>query len=90
MKKPKDEVGEQFLDLLTDVTNRSVNQTKMLFDVLGKVTLVLELENAMRFFGVFYCPGDMAECYYLIGKYRTWKAMGWTTGFDEMFGKLVK
>jgi len=88
MKKKKNDLGEQFLDILTDVTNRSINQTRMLLDILPNVNLVLELENAMKFFGVMYCPGDMAECYYLIGKYRGWKAMGWTEGFEELFGKL--
>jgi hypothetical protein len=70
-------LGKQVIEWLASKTNRSINQTKFLFEIVGNWEELLELEEAIKVFMVFYCPGDMAECYYLLAKLRTYKACGW-------------
>jgi hypothetical protein len=62
---------------LSDITNRSVNQTKFLYEVVGDWGMLLECEEAIKAFHIHYCPGDRAEAFYLIAKLRTWKKLGW-------------
>lgn len=78
-----EEVGLEALDWLTDKTNRSVNQTKFLFELVGKDwCLLLELEESISAFQLMYCPGDLGEAYFLLGKYRVWKAMNWKFPYE--------
>ncbi len=70
-------LNSQVLDLLVKKTNRSIGQTKFLFNILGDLKLLIELEESIKVFHCYYCPGDYAECMYLIGKLRTWKSCGW-------------
>ena len=75
--KTADKFNKDVLNWLTKKTNRSVNQTKFLYNMVGSFELLLELEEAVKALHVYYCPGDLAEALYLVGKFRTWKAMGW-------------
>ena len=75
--KTADKFNKDVLNWLTKKTNRSVNQTKFLYNMVGSFELLLELEEAIKALHVYYCPGDLAEALYLVGKFRTWKAMGW-------------
>lgn len=73
----KEKFLRQSLSWLMERTNRSEGQTKFLYNILGNLNLLIELEESIKAFHIFYCPGDMAECYYLIGKLRVWKSCGW-------------
>lgn len=87
-KTMEENISEQAIDWLTDMTRRSVNQTKFLYDILGDWNLLLELEEAIKTFNIFYCPGDLGDALYLIAKLRTWKAMGWIPKTTEYtFGR---
>lgn len=70
-------INKQAFEWLTSKTNRAAHQTKFLYNLLGDWKLLLELEEACKVFQLSYCPGDYAECMYLLGKLRTWKACGW-------------
>lgn len=51
-----------FLDDFTSVTNRSVGQTKFLFDLLdGDVNKLVDLEYKLKNNFVSYCPSDKNE-----------------------------
>ncbi len=76
-------IHKQSIDWLTDRTNRSINQTLFLWEVLGDWKMLLELEEAIKVFHISYCPSDIPEAYYLIGKLRTWKALKWIPQTNE-------
>lgn len=76
-KKQEEEIYLQTINWLTSKTNRAVSQTKFLYNILGDMKMLFELEEAIKVFHVYYCPGNLAECFYLIGLLRTWKALGW-------------
>jgi hypothetical protein len=40
------------------------------------------LEEAIKVFRC-YCPGDLAEVLYLVGKLRVWKSCGWLEEKNE-------
>lgn len=76
-------ISIQAIEWLTDRTNRSINQTKFLYEILGDWNLLLELEYAIKTFHCCYCPGDLAESLYLIGRLRVHKACGWIPNKSE-------
>ena len=76
-KSFEENISIQVIEWLTDRTRRSINQTKFLYDILGDWKLLLEVEEAIKIFNCCYCPGDLAEALYLIGRLRTYKACGW-------------
>jgi len=62
METLKENLGDKFVDVFTNVTNRSVNQTEYLYRLCGYdfwkfVNLELKIMNNQ----VFYCPGDKEE-----------------------------
>jgi len=61
------------LDVLSKKYNRSKPQCKMLFDLLGDINLYIELEEAIEYLNIFYCPGDLEECNYVLSRYRVRK-----------------
>lgn len=76
--------NNQVFDWLTSKTNRSVGQTKFLYEVVGfNWKLLLELEEAIKVFRCCYCPGDLAESLYLVYKLRVWKSCGWLEEKNE-------
>ncbi len=82
VKTLNDKIALEALDWLTDKTNRSINQTRFLFELVGfDWYLLLELEEALSGFIMFYCPADLATALYWVGKYRIWKAMNWETPY---------
>ena len=81
--KSEEFLNKQVLEWLVSKTNRAVHQTKFLYNILGDWKLLLELEEACKVFSLFYCPGDYAECMYLLAKLRTWKACGWVKEKNE-------
>jgi hypothetical protein len=83
----KEKLNKEVLEWLVGKTNRSMSQTKFLFNILGDWKLLLELEESIKIFHCYYCPGNYAECMYLIGKLRVWKSCGW---IDESKFKLWK
>ncbi len=73
-----EEFQKQVLDWYTNKTNRSVNQTRTLCEITKEWDILLELEEAVKFFNCYYCPGTLAEASYLLGLFRVWKLMNWT------------
>ena len=73
-------ISEQSLYWLIGITNRSIGQTKELWEIVGSWKLMLEVEESIKTFNVSYFPGDLGEAFYLIGKLRVWKSMGWVEG----------
>jgi hypothetical protein len=53
---------DELLENLTDVTNRSVNQTKFLLDLVdGDFDQLVALEYKVKNNHLSYCPGDKEE-----------------------------
>lgn len=63
MKKKKEYVLEKKdLDILTDMTNRSIRQTLFLFQLCnGDLKKLWKLEINIKAGFIFYCPGDKKE-----------------------------
>ena len=56
-------VGKETLEKFTDDTNRSVNQTKFLLELLDNdFSKLVELEEKLKNNHVSGCPGDKEEC----------------------------
>ena len=69
MTMPKDKLEEY-----SSKYNRAKHQCEFLYDLLkGDMDLYVELEDAIKYLNLFYCPGDFNECNYVIAKYRVRK-----------------
>jgi len=56
-------MNAEYLNRLTNVTNRSKGQTLFLLELLGyDVLKLLELEEKLQNNFLNYCPGDLKEC----------------------------
>jgi len=74
------------LDKLSNVTNRSYNQTSFLFELLDKdFDKLVSLEQKIKNNFVMYCPGDKEECEKVL-------AMGDGSGWcftDERYSQMA-
>lgn len=51
--------------------NRHHTQCLFLYELLGEnLELYIELENAIKYLNVSYCPGDIYECQYILARFR--------------------
>jgi hypothetical protein len=51
------------LDRLSNTTNRSLAQTRFLFDLLsGDIIKLIKLEENIKNLFISYCPGDKKTC----------------------------
>lgn len=56
-------MGDDVLNELTNVTFRSLGQTKFLLDLLDNdFKKLIELEEKIKNLFIHYCPGDRKEC----------------------------
>lgn len=69
MEMPKDKLEEY-----STKYNRSKGQCEFLYQLLkGDMNLYVELEDAIKYLMLFYCPSDYYECLYVLTHYRTRK-----------------
>ena len=71
-------ISKGFCKWVSKKINRDQTQVKYLLEVLNyNISEYFELEESIKRFHVSYCPGDLAECYYLILKLRVYKELKW-------------
>jgi len=62
--------SESLINEFTNNSNRSKNQTLFLYDLVSSLEELKELEKAIKYLHLFYCPGDRCEVLYILTKYR--------------------
>lgn len=54
--------------------NRAKHQCEFLYNLLkNDMDLYVELEDAIKYLNLFYCPGNSEECHFVLAKYRVHK-----------------
>lgn len=68
--------------------NRSKGQSDFLYDLLkGDMDSLHDLEDALKYHFLSYCPGDSEECDYVLARYRTHKYIDKMV--DDYMNKVV-
>lgn len=65
-----DQVSKKY-STCSGIYNRHKNQCLFLYELLGEnFALYEELEDAIKYLNISYCPGDAEECHYVLARYR--------------------
>lgn len=81
---------ETLLDIITNVTNRSNNQTQFLFSMLQHITLLIDLEEKIKNHHISYCPNDIEECLKILSLPESGKSGKWFNFTDRYAITLSK
>lgn len=88
MEEKDNKADRKFIEWIAKTINRSASQVAELLEILDyNFNEYFELEEAIKRFHYSACPDTLAECYYLLGMLRTWKACGWMK--DDLDDKLI-